>query len=480
MSDRNILAWGNVYYAARKICTSVEQDLGALEWILQAWQILIQSGLATYSSETEYCEVVIRFMALIGFYLESCEDYGFDWEEYVEANCLKWVENFKLSNSDIKQIIEPTFNRNFDKYDDEEKFKTSELLYLVKNAHKKVYSVLIEGFGSKSMLFDSIWQSQQPETQPLEIDEEYDFYETDAELLSDAILGQEMDVLAKIYEQANVTAIKEDIDQVAFSAKQIAHQIAAWTKMYKQANVTAIKEDIDQVTFSAKQIAHFFNGKIITVINDKVTMEFKGSRKMIENENSECLFSYYSFDLLLKWHKKYHQNPLEIISSDDYDDFMEYVEQPFIELCQLVSAQLPVHLAAKTVNYGSIYDCIVKELTIRLNGDCETELLGLEEYFSPFPLLYIRINPYSLAFGYVIETYSKLFLQSQQKNPKALLEIISNNPTLLIKDTKEIVIPKIDILQQSRKELSNKIAQYFRNYLPLLLLAICDEPIPAI
>ncbi|MBD1878609.1 AAA family ATPase [Coleofasciculus sp. FACHB-T130] len=209
-------------------------------------------------------------------------------------------------------------------------------------------------------------------------------------------------------------------------------------------------------------------------------MEFKGSRKMIENENSECLFSYYSFDLLLKWHKKYHQNPLEIISSDDYDDFMEYVEQPFIELCQLVSAQLPVHLAAKTVNYGSIYDCIVKELTIRLNGDCETELLGLEEYFSPFPLLYIRINPYSLAFGYVIETYSKLFLQSQQKNPKALLEIISNNPTLLIKDTNEIVIPKIDILQQSRKELSNKIAQYFRNYLPLLLLAICDEPIPAI
>ncbi|MEW5855907.1 MAG: AAA family ATPase, partial [Cyanobacteriota bacterium] len=478
MSNQNILSWGDVSYAARNICTSLDHELGAVEWIWDAWEILIQSGLVTYSTKTEYCEVVIRFMALVGFYLECCEDYSFDWEEYVEANCLEWVEDFKLRHSYIKQIIEPTFNRNFN--EDEDEVKTSELLYLVNNAHKEVYRLLIEGFGSESMLFGSIWQSQQPETQQLEIDEEYEFYETEAELVSDAILGKKMEILAKIYEQANVTTINGDIDQITFPAKQIAHQIAAWAKIYEQVNATEINEDIDKVAFAAKQLAHFFNGEIITIINDETIRKFKESREMTPTENSECPFSSYSFELLMKWHNKYHLNPAEIIGSDEYDEFIEYVEQPFIQLCQLVAARLPVCLTARTVNDGYIYGDIMKEIIVNSNKNYDNKILSLQEYFSPFSLLYIRINPYSLAFGYVIKTYSELFLQGQQKNLKSLLEIISDNPTLLIKDKNEIVITKREVLQQSTEELVNKISQTFRSYLPLVLLTLSNEPIPVI
>lgn len=165
MSNKEVLIWGNLASVAKvALCEWIEQQelqQRALEWTWQSWEILLQAGLATYSSETEYCEVVIRFIALVGFYLESCNDYGFDWEEYLEYDFLKWLEEFELSASDVRQLIEPTFDRNLNEDEDEDELNNSELRHLVNNVYKEVVAALLKGFGSESMLFDSLWQSNQ-------------------------------------------------------------------------------------------------------------------------------------------------------------------------------------------------------------------------------------------------------------------------------------------------------------------------------
>ncbi len=60
-------------------------------------------------------------------------------------------------------------------------------------------------------------------------------------------------------------------------------------------------------------------------------------------------FSGITFKLLTEWSEKYHQNPLGIYNSDEYDNFITYVEEPFIEFCQVLSRKLPAQLAAQRV-----------------------------------------------------------------------------------------------------------------------------------
>lgn len=43
MSNKNILAWVDVAYAASQVYTSINQEWEALEWTWQAWEIFIQA-----------------------------------------------------------------------------------------------------------------------------------------------------------------------------------------------------------------------------------------------------------------------------------------------------------------------------------------------------------------------------------------------------------------------------------------------------
>ncbi|HEY9740884.1 MAG TPA: AAA family ATPase [Coleofasciculaceae cyanobacterium] len=175
----------------------------------------------------------------------------------------------------------------------------------------------------------------------------------------------------------------------------------------------------------------------------------------------EYLFSAKTFELLSRWDVEYRSSPMLPFAHTHYEELIEYVEKPFNKLCRLVSARLPAQLAAQP-------------------GDAKWEGTDLEKEFSPFRLLYIRLNSNYLAFGYVIKTYRSLFLRSWQNNPEALSKVISGDAATFILPNNEVLIPKNELIKISIGELSDRIAQTFKKHLPMVLLATSGDPMPAI
>ena len=63
----SILSWEDVESVAKQ-AFSIWEDQPELKRAKQAWEIIIEAGLATYSHEDERCEAAIRFLALCGIY----------------------------------------------------------------------------------------------------------------------------------------------------------------------------------------------------------------------------------------------------------------------------------------------------------------------------------------------------------------------------------------------------------------------------
>jgi len=57
------------------------------------------------------------------------------------------------------------------------------------------------------------------------------------------------------------------------------------------------------------------------------------------------IFSEFTFDLIERCYVEYGGFVDVICESDDYDNFLKYVEEPFTQLCQEISKILPVCLA---------------------------------------------------------------------------------------------------------------------------------------
>lgn len=450
--------------------TSINQEWEALEWTWQAWEIFIQAELATYSSETQYCLVVIRFIALVGCCLEYCNGYSFDWEDYVESDCLELAEYFELSDSLVKQLIGHPFDSSLDEDEDVDK---NELFYLVNNVRQSVVAALIEGFGSESMLFDSLRRSNEPEMDEPEIDEDCNFYRTEAEMISSAILVENLAERAEIYQAESVAQI----------------------------NIT------DTVLRAANQLALFFNGEVIP--NDYLKL-----MKFTEERSDEVKFDYINnvvtpeypfsdntFDLLAQL----HQNPTRDFYLAHEDKFRKYVEQPFQKLFRQVVEQLP--------------DVINKWM------DLENHIFAYPRwdlyyqgsfYRKPANSIYsaqlfIVINQYGLYFGFFVaaDLDKRRFIDNCRKNSEAKtvfltksipncsfigskgdiyssndfdawLKNITRKNSIINHIRAQVFLNKNEIVHFSYEQLSTQITQTFEQLFPLVLMAICDEPLPAI
>ncbi|BCL36297.1 McrB family protein [Nostoc sp. MS1] len=106
MNDTKILSWGDVTYTVRIALSGLKHEWEALDWMWQAWEIIINAGLATYSSRLELCEVVLRFFALFSFLFEVSED----WEDSYCYNCglslVDLTEIINIDSSSYYHIIE--------------------------------------------------------------------------------------------------------------------------------------------------------------------------------------------------------------------------------------------------------------------------------------------------------------------------------------------------------------------------------------
>ncbi|MDF5730831.1 MAG: AAA family ATPase [Rhizonema sp. PD38] len=162
----------------------------ALELIRLAWEILIEAGLATYSTKTELCQVVIRFLALVSFYVEFCND-GNDWECYIKPYFKEWIKVINLNLFDHRlDIKHPDY---WDVFLEEEQLGSSTLSF-INNALQEIRAALTKGFGNESMLLDSLYSSisiKQDSNKYNEEDEISAFYTEQDEILSEAIITAE-------------------------------------------------------------------------------------------------------------------------------------------------------------------------------------------------------------------------------------------------------------------------------------------------
>ncbi len=192
-------------------------------------------------------------------------------------------------------------------------------------------------------------------------------------------------------------------------------------------------------------------------------------------------FSEYSFILLEEWSTNHNLNPLGIYNTDEYDDFLIYVEQPFIEFCQLLSKKLPPQLAAQKVNdVVAMHGNMVENLMFQETDEHGRIQLGLQEYFSPFSLLYLRINRFCIIFGCNYNVYQSILQEVSKVKSSALLKLISDAPSTLIQNNNTFYFSKDLLLTENYEKIATEITRIFNKYLPLVLMASLDEPMPLI
>ncbi len=193
----------------------------------------------------------------------------------------------------------------------------------------------------------------------------------------------------------------------------------------------------------------------------------------------EGFFSEYTFDLIEQWYMKFGDLFNLICESNDHEDFLKHVEKPFIQLCKEISKTLPSYLAFQPNNSLVQNASIVEKVMIDADHVEDYELC-LQADFSEIKLLYIQITQWGIKGGVREEIYQNLLREVAQKKSKAMMELISYKASIFYPD-KYVLIEKSDILYYlGFKRLVYEIAEWFKQYLPLLILASADDPIPVI
>ncbi|MHC5615236.1 MAG: McrB family protein [Nostoc sp.] len=180
MNQKNILTWGDVAYASRIATVGSEHEWEALELIWQAWEIIIQAGLTTYSNKPEFLQVIIHFVALVSFYLELLNED--DWQYYAYYYMSEWIRAIRMADDSLQYIIECVDSLALPLVPNSE--LDSLLLYSIDIALQQIIQLLIDNLDNNLMLFKA---PQAIKYQYFE-EEEYDFQRIDAELISETIL----------------------------------------------------------------------------------------------------------------------------------------------------------------------------------------------------------------------------------------------------------------------------------------------------
>ncbi len=514
----------------------------ALEWIKETWEILSAKGLTSYETETEYCEVLIAFIALVGFYIESC---GFAGKWDLEEVCLEWAEELEINLYHVRQltwvIFASNWDTNKDSNEDADKLDRSQFWYLVNDARKQVIAILIEKFGSRATLSSSIWQSIQPELDKYdedeEWDEEYKFFRAETEIINSIRLSEEMTSLVDKHEEEKENSKEiylyetdtETLSNTIFidnikkfnKNNEVATAIDQMTWFFQGEVIFFKEKEVENQTCFQKQTKFALESKSKYILSEHTNnLGFNEALKMENNGISKCPFTTRTFEILSEL---LNDSCLEYTFYQAYIELKEEVEAPFQKLCSQVATQLAEQLAERLESKQGVFNGIMcwdsednEDEDLFFEDTKEANLLNFDYsfYFKKISIydktqLFIQLNENLLKFGFYVNKNSidsqNLFNKNFQKYQKELSFIVryclDNNNTVYsyslgndqseftwkdwLKDSIQEVYVAVhlathEVLQKSSEELSHQIAQTFERFFPIVLLATSDNPMPVI
>jgi tetratricopeptide (TPR) repeat protein len=447
-SESNTLTWSDVEDAAELAFRGFEPpglEFGALEWANQAWEILIQAGLATYSinDELERSQVVIRFLALADFYLEFC---SVAWEESHEPNYRLWADTLEIIHYNAKELISSNYDSTF--YDDDEyELDDDDLKKLADNVRLEVLSALIESFGNISVLFVSLWRSNLREA-----DEDGCVpYETDNEILHCNITPQKHSAY-------------EWLTQQCFG--QVAEEVELQQKLTLTQGIQATKSDD---------------------IKDDTT------------QPHTRLFSTENYDLL----KQLNEKPTGDVYLAHEEHFKKYVEKPFQELLHQVATQLPDVIInrlelekARFTSWGK-YKASFYSKGLHPSAGASFYIF-ISHYSLSFGLFIPSISVDRARLVANFRNYPKATKMAIQNFPNNCTPVGTNKVSYTSSDLEDWLkhiarknssikdieaysrLLQYKLFDYSNEQIVEHIIQTFKGLFPLFLLATCSDPISAI
>ncbi|MEH2022936.1 McrB family protein [Nostoc sp.] len=197
---------------------------------------------------------------------------------------------------------------------------------------------------------------------------------------------------------------------------------------------------------------------------------------MDNNQNSKTLFSCNPFEVIKQY--KHKHNDKDIYNSQEYEDFLNTVKQPFVNFCHLIHQQIPCEIAAN--NFYIIKQTGLTEVDIYMLVSPSN--FRLHKYLDIFSLLYIELIDTGIDIGFVENAGTFLAKKIAEINPVMIANKIAENINAF--DFPDIhnscYFNQIEILNSSQEELINKFQEWFQDYIPLFLQAVSKELIPII
>lgn len=148
MSD--LLSWEELEPLASE-WDCVWNDPPKLEWAKEAWRILTEAGLTSYSSEIDRVRVAMRFLGLAGLFADF---YQIAFTDGFEPQYLDLCNGLEITPFRLGQLVGEDSEWSF-----EEEDLDSLLQSLANDSRKEIYLALTSGFGGLSGLFISLWKS---------------------------------------------------------------------------------------------------------------------------------------------------------------------------------------------------------------------------------------------------------------------------------------------------------------------------------
>jgi 5-methylcytosine-specific restriction protein B len=197
---------------------------------------------------------------------------------------------------------------------------------------------------------------------------------------------------------------------------------------------------------------------------------------MDSSQNSNKFSDFNSFELIKNYEAKYFKTGDDILySSQEQKDFREKVEQPFNDFCNLIYQQIP-----KEIAFNNFHGLIKVEFEAFL----DYKMVSLSRYLDIFSTFYIQITKVGIEIGFIEEAGEILAKKIADINPLIMSKIVAKDICVFDKfsfaDNNSLFWKKDTILNNHWKYLIDDFNQWFKDYLPLLWLAVSNELIPSI